>query len=129
MQNIDIASTDRSPSVHFDVARSHLAIKGESYPEDAAKFFGPVLQRLRQFLQKADVHGLRLDLEMSYFNSSSAKALMNIFQIAEEAAAAGKDIVINWCFHEDDDAMREFGEDFSEDIAKARFNFCPISPT
>ena len=129
MQDIDIASTDRSPAVRFDVARGHLTIRGESYPEDAAKFFGPLLLCLRRFLQEAEVHALKLDLEMSYFNSSTAKALMNTFQIAEEAAAAGKDIVINWYFHEDDDAMREFGEDFSEDLVKARFNFCPIIAT
>jgi hypothetical protein len=64
------------------------------------------------------------DLELTYFNSSTAKALMNLFKVLEEAAKHGTEVLINWHFAPDDDAMREFGEDFSQDFHACAFNLC-----
>src|SRR5579871_4728367 len=87
--------TDRSPAVDFDFAHGHFTMSGESYPEDAAGFFGPLLQGMREFVGSGDTPA-QVDIEMAYFNSSSAKALMNLFQLLEQAAAAGRKVVINW---------------------------------
>lgn len=125
MQNITIEPTERSPAVAFDFASGQLAMRGESYPEDAAAFFGPLLQALRGYAGQLDGSGLIMDLELAYFNSSSAKALMNMFQVLEDAAAEGAEVTINWHYQSDDDAMEEFGEDFAEDFENATFNLCP----
>ena len=119
-----IEAGERSPRVLFDAAKGTLHISGESYPEDAAAFFGPILRALEEQL---DQPGQRLlvDLELVYFNSSSAKALMNIFQMLEEAAAKGRPVTINWHYHPDDDTMEEFGEDFAEDFKHASFKVMP----
>ena len=126
-KHIKCEPTDRSPAVEFDFARGHFTMSGESYPEDAAGFFGPLLQGMRDFVGGGGTPAL-VDIEMSYFNSSSAKALMNLFQLLEGAASSGRKVVINWRFREDDDTMREFGEDFSEDFVHAQFNLCPVPP-
>ena len=128
-KNITREPTDRSPAVDFDFERGHFAMSGESYPEDAAGFFGPLLQAMRDFVGDASAVPATVEIEMTYFNSSSAKALMNLFQLLENAAAGGRKVVINWRFREDDDTMREFGEDFGEDFVHAQFNLCPIEPT
>ena len=127
MQKIICAPTDRSPAVEFDFDRGRFSMSGESYPEDAAGFFGPLLKGMRDFVATNEAKDTVLDIEMAYFNSSSAKALMNLFQLLESAAASGRTVVINWRFRPDDDTMREFGEDFSEDFVHARFNLCPIA--
>jgi hypothetical protein len=127
MENILIQGGDRTPQVAFDFRRGHLAMSGESYPEDAAAFFGPILQAVREFVGMPDSGPVVLDLEMSYFNSSSAKALMNLFLMLEKAAEKGKTVTINWRYHADDDTMQESGEDFAEDFKKAAFNLCPIA--
>lgn len=122
MQNLDIAATERSPAVTLDAGSGRLAISGESYPEDAAAFYGPVLEALRAAL--VEKPALAVDIQLAYFNSSSAKALMNIFQMLEKAAQAGAGISINWHYHADDDTMQEFGEDFAEDFSAATFTLC-----
>lgn len=127
MKNILIQGGDRTPHVAFDFQAGRLAMKGESYPEDAAAFFGPILQALRDFMEQPGAGPVVLDLEMSYFNSSSAKALMNLFLILEKAAQQGVSVTINWHYHEDDDTMLESGEDFAEDFKKAAFHLCPIA--
>lgn len=124
MHNLDIAATERSPAVTLDAGTGRLTLSGESYPEDAAAFYGPVMQSLRDAL--AEKAALAADIQLAYFNSSSAKALMNIFQMLEKAAQAGADISITWHYHADDDTMQEFGEDFAEDFSAAVFTLRQI---
>ncbi len=128
MQRISHKATERTPLVEFDFAGHHLVMEGESYPEDAPGFFGPILEALREYLDGlADGARVVFDLKMSYFNSSSAKALMNMFQMLEAAARGGCSITINWHYLEDDDTMEEFGQDFSEDFEGVEFRMCPIT--
>jgi len=127
MDKILIEATERTPHVEFDFSARQLSMKGESYPEDAAAFFGPILQAAREFVGAGGTQPVTLDLQMSYFNSSSAKALMNLFLTLEKAAQQGMPVIINWWYHEDDDTILESGEDFAEDFEKAIFKLCPIT--
>ena len=122
MDNLVIAATERSPAVDFDFQAGRLSLKGESYPEDASIVFGPIFAALDRFLGQAEGRDVRFDFELIYFNSSSAKALMNMFQLMDKAAANGVRIVVNWVYAPDDETMKEFGEDFSEDLEHVTFN-------
>ena len=126
MENLKIAATERSPEVDFDFERGVLSLRGESYPEDASAVFGPIFGALESFLATAGDREIRMDFDLTYFNSSSAKALMNMFQRLDHAAAAGARIKITWLFAPDDDTMKEFGEDFSEDLEHVSFNLVAI---
>ncbi|WP_366555822.1 DUF1987 domain-containing protein [Aquibaculum sediminis] len=123
---IEIPSGERSPYICFDFTKGRMKISGESYPEDAAAFFGPLLKEIEDQLS-APGPDLVLDLNLAYFNSSSAKALMNIFQMLEDAAAQGRKVSINWHYHNDDDTMEEFGHDFAEDFQHVNFALQPYS--
>lgn len=125
MTELRILATDRTPEVHFDYAAGRLSLVGESYPEDAAAFFGPLYQGLKDYVAGIQQAAVQLDMRMAYFNSSSAKALMRLFQLLEDAAAAGNSVVIHWHYHRDDDTMQEFGEDFAQDFTHARFTLMP----
>ncbi len=122
MENLVIAATERSPEVDFDFASGRLSLKGESYPEDASAVFGPIFAALERFLDQAEGRDIRFDFNLIYFNSSSAKALMNMFQLLDRAAERGVGIVVNWFYAPDDETMQEFGEDFSEDLEHVTFN-------
>lgn len=126
MDKIFRPADDRSPLVDFDFEARRLLMEGESYPEDAAAFFGPVLESLAAFLKTESKAELIFDVKLAYFNSSSAKALMNMFQMLEEAAEGGLPVSINWHYHSDDDTMEEFGEDFADDFNAADFTMQAI---
>jgi SiaC family regulatory phosphoprotein len=119
-----IAPTTRSPQIEFDFETGRFLLRGESYPEDAARFFGPLLQAVQDFIASGPEGEVVFDLSLAYFNSSTAKALMNLFEMLERAAGRGTRVVVNWHFAADDDAMREFGEDFSLDFEACTFNLC-----
>lgn len=121
MEPLKIPATGRTPEVDFDFAAGVLRLSGESYPDDVATFFGPVFAALRSFLEVPDERPVRFDMELLYFNSSSAKALMNIFQMLETAARDGRSIAVTWCYEENDESMQELGEDFAEDLEHVAF--------
>ncbi len=127
MENLVIEATKSSPYVRFDASAGVLVLKGKSYPENAAKFFAPIFSWLREFLDSSTLPQVEVEMEMTYFNSSSSKALMNFLELLEGAACAGKPVVVNWRYHEENDTALEAGEEFKDEVPTVTFNFIEIS--
>ncbi|MBF0381391.1 MAG: DUF1987 domain-containing protein [Magnetococcales bacterium] len=122
MDNIHIAATERSPEINFNFQDNVFLIKGESYPEDVPAFFGPNINRLKEHLDAMDSGSVTFNFELIYFNSTSAKVIMQLFDLLEESADNGVDITVNWIFEAEDDNMEELGEEFGEDLEAVKFN-------
>lgn len=122
MDTIQIDATDRTPKIVFDFNNNHFAISGESYPEDISEFYGEVIRKLDGHLNSLKDAKVTLDLSFVYFNSSTAKVVMRLFEAMERTSEAGNTVVVNWFYEADDDNMEEMGEEFSEDLEKATFN-------
>ena len=120
-EQLSIKATDRSPDILFDFAANELTIAGESYPEDVLSFYHPVMEALEAYLGSPDRTITTAHLKLIYFNSSSAKVLMNIIELLDEAAQHAP-VSINWYFDPEDDTMQELGEEFGEDIVNAGFS-------
>lgn len=110
-----IEPSKSTPSVRFSPEDHMLEIKGESYPENAASFYQRILERLRKWLNSSDSMKLEVRFELLYYNSSSSKAIMNLMDIIEEAVINGWDINVAWIFDEENEIIRESGEEFKED--------------
>lgn len=121
MDPVKIEATDRSPEIDFDFAAEHYRISGESYPEDVTAFYGELLGKLEGHLSAKSSGAVRFDFELIYFNSSTAKVLMSLFETLDECAENGVDVLISWAYEEDDDNMQELGEEFAEDLENAQF--------
>jgi len=126
MENTFIPAMERSPEVDFRFRDNRLSLKGEAYPEDAAAFFGPLLQLLAAYCETIKGQELQVEFRLDYFNTSSAKALMNMIQILENAVRAGTTVNLTWYFQKDDEVMREFGEDFSMELQHVHFQLVEI---
>jgi len=122
MENIKIEATDRSPEVDFDFANNTFVLRGESYPEDVTAFYGELIGNLESHLEALDGAEVQFTFELIYFNSSTAKVLMGLFDMLDEAAGDGLSVVISWIYDEEDDTMEELGEEFAEDLENATFN-------
>jgi hypothetical protein len=118
--------TKSTPWIHFDPRQHHLQIKGESYPENSAKFYAPMLEWLEGYLNSVSASKVQVDVELIYFNSSSSKLFMNFFDRLEEAAQNGLHIEVNWMYHEDNETALECGEEFQEDLEDVSFNVLQI---
>jgi len=118
--------TKSTPWIHFDPRENRLQIQGESYPENSASFYAPMMEWLEEYLNNVGDSGVRVDVELVYFNSSSSKVFMNLFDRLDEAAKNGAYVQINWMYHEDNETALECGEEFLEDLENVEFNLLPI---
>jgi hypothetical protein len=121
MEKLYIAATPSSPEVSFDFAQHNLSIRGESYPENAAAFYGDIIKSLRDYLALCTGTSVTVDIGLSYFNSSSTKMLFNIFEALNDAQRSGNKITVNWYYDEEDDTMLEFGQELSGDFTDITF--------
>ncbi len=126
MENIKINRTERSPEIDFNFQGNVFAMRGESYPEDVPSFFGPHIAALENYLDGLTDEAIEFNFEMIYFNSTSAKVLMKLFDLLDATAEKGVAVTINWYYDPDDDNMQELGEEFGEDLEAAAFHIKPL---
>ena len=127
MDNIYIEATATSPEIDFRFDQHLLSMKGESYPENAAAFYAPIVEQLRRFLATQEQASITTNIALAYFNSSSTKMLFSIFDALDQAAQAGNRIEVNWYHDEEDETIFEFGEELKADFTSIVFNDHPIT--
>ncbi|SEP97676.1 protein of unknown function [Pseudomonas sp. NFACC02] len=127
MDNFYIEATATSPEVDFRFDQHLLSMKGESYPENAAAFYAPIVQQLRAFLDAKEGVTITANIALAYFNSSSTKMLFSIFDALDQSAAAGNRIEVNWYYEEEDETIFEFGEELKADFTSIIFNDHPVT--
>lgn len=115
MNNLNIESTQSTPSIFADAAAGVVEMRGDSYPENSFELFSPVMQWIEAYLRGES--GLTLNLYLLYLNTSSVKAMMDIFDILEEAHRAGRKVAVNWFYDEQNERVAELAEEFKEDCS------------
>ncbi len=124
MDQLLIEPTETSPKIDFN-PNGYFLIEGESRPENVVKFYEPVLNWLREFSQNANGKKIEFDFKLEYFNSSSAKFIMDVFMELEKACKNGADILVNWFYDELDEDLLESGEEY-EKLVEGPFKFIPV---
>ncbi|MDD3481727.1 DUF1987 domain-containing protein [Azovibrio restrictus] len=109
------------PEVDFKFSRHHLSLKGETYPENAAQFYGPILAALRAYLNDTRGAHITVDMDLIYFNSSSTKILLSLFEMLDQAARDNQ-VQLNWHYDPEDETVQEFGADLAEDYTALVYN-------
>ncbi len=118
--------TKSTPWIKLDPNNNLLELKGESYPENSANFYSPMLEWLETYLQSVEDQPIHVDMELIYFNSSSSKILMNFFDMLEDAARKGVPVTVEWKYHKDNDIALECGEEFQEDLEHVAFHLMAL---
>ncbi|MBF0158479.1 MAG: DUF1987 domain-containing protein [Magnetococcales bacterium] len=122
MEALSIQATRSTPAIQFDPDLKRLEIRGESYPEDVNTFYDPILSWMETFLQSVTHEDtIELHLKISYFNSSSSKIFLDIFDLLNSKAVSGSPVHIYWHHHTNNEMSREYGEEFREELTAAQF--------
>ena len=126
MEPLFISASPTSPEIDFRFAEDTLSIRGESYPENAAAFYGPVFERVKQYLASRKQAEITVNVSLAYFNSSSTKMLFILFGALNDAAMAGNRVCLNWYHDEDDETLLEFGQELRDDFQALDFCSHPL---
>jgi hypothetical protein len=113
------------PEVNFDAATGVCEIKGESYMEEAYKFYTPLLNWLREY-SLSEGNSISFNIKLTYFNTNSSRLLLDLFDILKKSVDAGHKIQINWYFETDDPDIKDEVEDFEIETGLS-INLIPFS--
>lgn len=112
MEAIDLVATDKTPAIRFVPKDGVLEITGCSIHENADRFFRPLLDNMEAYAA-APARRTSVRLALTYFNSSSAKYLLDILKMLDEAHVRSlTQVELVWEYDEGDLDMQEAGEDF-----------------
>ena len=114
MNDFSIAGSQSSPAIQSDWENGVLAMQGDSYPENSYELFHQVIEWIERYLAEAG-RPLRLELHLLYLNTSSIKAVMDIFDMLEAAHQEGKAVAVNWHYNRRNERVVELAEEFKED--------------
>lgn len=113
MDIIKIKGTDDTPSVILDAASNIFEIAGRSLPEDVAAFYSPIIEWLDKYIQSPNPK-TNFNFKLVYFNTASSKLLLDILMKLEELHKTGKEVLVKWHYSEDDEDMKEAGEEYAD---------------
>jgi len=114
MNALYIEGTTSTPTISCDVETGTLSMAGDSYPENSFEFFNEVIEWVSNFVEQLD-KPLNLDLRLVYMNTSSVKAMMDIFDLLEGAHLKGRSVAVNWYYDPRNERVIELAEEFKED--------------
>lgn len=120
-----INGTDETPEVRYDPKASVLSIKGSSFPENPHEFYQPLLTWLNDYLESGKAGELGLFLDLNYYNSSTLRVLVTLFQMLERYKKSGKNLAVNWCYDPDDEDSAEEARDLLTGFDTLAFELVP----
>jgi hypothetical protein len=124
MDSLLIERTDQTPKILFDPEELIFTIRGNSRPENADKFYAPVISWLEKFAAQHPITSapLNIEVKLTYFNSITIRYLTDIFKVISELHDDGMRIIIDWYIDVEDELIREAGQELS-DVSGLPFNF------
>lgn len=118
MDHLEIEATKSSPAVSFRAEERLLRIAGQSYPENAIKFYEPVLAWVDHYLKDTDPSlPTAVELQLPYLNTSSSKCIMQLLDKLDAAFRSGRAVAVSWFYNEGNERELECAEDFKEDLS------------
>jgi hypothetical protein len=117
MEALIIQETEFTPFISLDPAKREFKIIGVSRPEDVGNFYSSSLDWLRKFEKENSespvIKPIRVEFFLSYFNSSSAKIILQMLEVLKSMMDSGFEISIYWYYDEGDEQVKEDGEELS----------------
>jgi hypothetical protein len=124
MKELKLPGTKSSPDVILNPS-GIIKIKGRSISENILDFFKPVEEWVIEYIKTpADI--TCLDITLEYFNSASAKLLIQLFLKISYVQLKNKKFIINWYYEDGDEDILERGEYFSS-VLNIPFNFIRVT--
>ncbi len=114
MKNLIIKSDTDSPyypGVNFNAQNGICELTGESYMEEAYKFYIPLIDWIKEYISSIK-KPLVVNFKLIYFNTSSSRLILDMLDIIKKSQDEGSDITVNWYYDPEDPDVKDEVEDF-----------------
>lgn len=112
MEPLYIEREPNTLKVILDKEKKEFSFQGRSLPENTVKFFEPVIHWLMEYI-KNPIDDTVVNMNFVYFNTSSAKLLLEVLRQFDNLHKAGNNVKIIWHYMVDDFDIKEAGEEYS----------------
>lgn len=119
METLYIEGTKTSPTFLLNPQKGLIEISGRSIPENAEKLYLPAIQWVKEYFSEPHQHTV-INIKLEYFNSPSARSLINLLAAINDATPSKEKLTVNWFYDETD--ILDYGQDYQE-ILGIEFNF------
>ena len=114
MNDFSIPGSQSTPAIQSDWEKGIVSMQGDSYPENSYELVDQGYGWVERFRGEA-THPRSLELRLLYLNTSSIKAMMDIFDLLEAASQEGRQVAVNWYYDIRNERVVELAEEFKED--------------
>ncbi|HPW67078.1 MAG TPA: DUF1987 domain-containing protein [Salinivirgaceae bacterium] len=123
MKPIVFEKTASTPQVIFDIKSNRFEINGCSRPEDVRSFYLPILDWLAElnansidYIERFKENAAVFKIKFSYFNSSSAKYILDMMLLLNKMHEDGLNVYLEWHYEKGDEDMLDVGRELAEMI-------------
>jgi hypothetical protein len=122
MQKFHIKKTLTTPEIYLVPDENLFYIRGTSSPEDVRALYYPVIEWIKIFIDDIlegeyktfnSESPVKFQIDLNYFNSSSAKFLFDILTELKRLPPAGIPVQVEWYYDDEDHDMKDAGSDIS----------------
>ena len=110
MEKLVHIRTEMTPDIVLDKSEAIFTIKGSSRPENPFEHYKPVFEWFKEYFLQPNEKTI-IELQFDYFNTSTSKILLDLFELFENHSTNGIDVHIQWYYENDDEEMMEAGEE------------------
>ena len=126
MEKLKLEPTLNTPRILLDPEQRTCSFSGESRPENVRNFYMPVLEWLKEYaasFSSGEKNGkLDVEVKFDYFNSTSAKYILDVFKIFRAIQDKGVAVAVSWSYESDDEDMYEVGTEMAR-MSGIKFKF------
>ncbi len=110
LKELRFSGTKYTPEVSLNAQTGAFSIKGRSLPENVNDFYYQLHDWLLEY-QKNPHESTSLEINFEYYNSSTARKLIELVFILEDIHQSGKPVNIKWFYKKGDLLLHENGEE------------------
>lgn len=110
LEPIILEKTKNSPEIIMDKENKTFKIAGRSIVEDPGEFYAPIYNWLDEYV-KSPLPETDFIFDLEYFNSSSARQIMEIIMLLENINKTGNSVKVSWMYEEGDEMSKERGDE------------------
>ncbi len=124
MKTFTMTAREYTPAVLLDANDGIIEIAGKSFPEDAVRFYKPIFKWIDEYITNPTPN-TKLNLKFSYYNTSSAKKILELIKKVALLQLSGNKLEITWYYDEGDEDMLSAGNDYSS-VVEIPFKFVEV---
>lgn len=103
MSALVLTESKNTPEVILDPSSNKFLIKGKCFPENAKKYFNPILE---WFTFSKISNPIEVEISLDYISSSSVIAVLELLRHIEQCSKSNNyEVTVIWKYEEGDDDM------------------------